>query len=137
MTSRTMKFGERLKETAKLWRERAEELRRFAAAEGAATAWHSAADEVESLVREAAGIEQEELTLTQAARETGYSPRHIRRLVSAGKVPNRGRKHAPRIRRGDLPGKNPRLTPKARWPQSKQYDDFGRVAQAIARGEER
>jgi hypothetical protein len=45
------------------------------------------------------------LNLRRAAQETGYSEDHLGRLVAEGKLPNAGRKHAPRIRRGDLPEK--------------------------------
>ena len=45
----------------------------------------------------------EVLTLDEAARASGYSADHLRHLVSAGDVPNAGRKHAPRVRRADLP----------------------------------
>lgn len=43
------------------------------------------------------------LTLTEASAESGYSPAHLERLVRQGKIANAGRKHAPRIRRSDLP----------------------------------
>ncbi len=45
------------------------------------------------------------LHLRDAARESGYSADHLGRLVREGKIPNVGRPHAPRIRRGDLPRK--------------------------------
>jgi hypothetical protein len=43
------------------------------------------------------------LTLGEAAQVSGYSEDHLGRLVRDGKLVNVGRKHAPRIRRGDLP----------------------------------
>lgn len=51
----------------------------------------------------------EELTLTEAADRSGYSPGHLGRLVSQGTIPNAGRLHAPRVRAVDLPkrAKNP------------------------------
>jgi len=51
----------------------------------------------------------EPLTLAQAAEESGYSEDHIARLIRAGKLPNAGRLHAPRVRRGDLPLKTSHL----------------------------
>ncbi len=53
------------------------------------------------------------LTLSQAARESGYGADHIARLVRQGKIRNAGRPHAPRIRRADLPRKAGALTPAA------------------------
>lgn len=47
----------------------------------------------------------QQLTLAQAARESGYSPEHLGRFVRLGKIPNAGRPNAPRIRRGDVPHK--------------------------------
>lgn len=82
------------------WRERAADLRRWAAAEGAARALEAAADELEGALRAAA---DETLTLTQASRESGYSARRLRELIADGTIPQAGRKGAPRIRRGDLP----------------------------------
>ena len=47
-----------------------------------------------------AALRQEDdtlLTLTEAARESGYSADHLGRLVRDGKIPNTGRPGAPRI----------------------------------------
>jgi hypothetical protein len=52
------------------------------------------------LVRETALAET--LSLTEAAERTGYSANHIGRLVRQGRLPNAGRKNAPRVRLGDL-----------------------------------
>jgi hypothetical protein len=64
----------------------------------------SFADELEAFE-----IEQslECLTLTEAARESGYSSAHLARLLDEGRIANAGKKHTPRIRRGDLPKKPP------------------------------
>jgi hypothetical protein len=51
-------------------------------------------------VREAALAEA--LSLTEAAERTGYSAQHLGRLVRQGRLPNAGRKNAPRIRLSDL-----------------------------------
>ena len=42
------------------------------------------------------------LTVTEAARETGYSARQIRRWLKDGKIQNLGTDTAPRVRRGDV-----------------------------------
>ncbi|HEU4630159.1 MAG TPA: hypothetical protein VFS08_10465, partial [Gemmatimonadaceae bacterium] len=49
--------------------------------------------------------ENETLTLAEAALASGYSVDHLRHLVSSGAIANAGRKHAPRVRAGDLPRK--------------------------------
>ena len=54
----------------------------------------------------------QQLTLAQAARESGYSPEHLGRWIRLGKIPNAGRPNAPRIRRGDVPHKPGALRPK-------------------------
>jgi hypothetical protein len=43
--------------------------------------------------------EEELLDLQEAAPESGYSPDHLGRLVRDGKIPNAGRRNAPKIRR--------------------------------------
>lgn len=131
--SETTRVDTRLATIAESWRKRASELRRYAAAEGAAKAWETAAEELEAC---AAGSPNDsldgDLTLAEASRASGYSARHLRRLVDQGRIPNRGRKHAPRFRRGDLPGKNIPLTASSRWTEAQLYDDFGRTLRAIA-----
>jgi len=56
-----------------------------------------------------ASDQDELLTLTQAAAASGYSADHLARLIRTGRLPNVGVKHAPRLRRGDLPHKPGRL----------------------------
>lgn len=55
------------------------------------------------------------LKLSEASRLCGYSPDHLRVLIKAGKLTNRGRPHAPLVRRNELPRKpghsTPALTP--------------------------
>jgi len=85
---------------ATVWRARADEIRRFAPA--AAEAFQEAALQLEQALRAAAA---EPLNLRQAAKESGYSEDHLGRMVKKGKIPNVGRAHAPRVRRGDLPRK--------------------------------
>lgn len=88
------------------WRGRAEDLRRYGAAEGPARAWEEAAVELDRALR---AWDDELLTLTAAAAECGYSSGHLQRLASTGVIPNRGRRNAPRLRRGDLPVKQSHL----------------------------
>jgi len=45
------------------------------------------------------------LTLSDAARQSGYSADHVGRLVRTGKLPNHGTRHRLRVRAGDLPKK--------------------------------
>jgi hypothetical protein len=90
------------------WRDRAEQLRRWARAEGAAVAWEAAAAELDEALRACA---DEELTLSEAAEVSGYSERRIRELVAGGDIPNAGRKHRPRVRRGDLPRRPSKANP--------------------------
>jgi len=86
---------------AETWRERAAQLRRYDAA-GAAVALEEAADELEHAIHAA---KDELLNLVQAEAESGYSADYLGRLIREGKIPNAGRPHAPKIRRGDLPKK--------------------------------
>jgi hypothetical protein len=87
-----------------LWRERAEGLAPYTPA--VAVAFGKAADE---LVAALADSEDALLSLEAAARECGYSADHLGRLVKSGQLANHGRKHAPKVRRGDLPRKPPAL----------------------------
>ncbi len=61
------------------------------------------ADELEAI---AGG---ETVTLAEAARRTGYSADHLRRLSLAGRLQNIGRKHAPRFLARELPKKGERF----------------------------
>ena len=45
----------------------------------------------------------DDLTLAEAAQESGYSVDHLERLVREGKISNAGRRGKPMIRRSDLP----------------------------------
>ena len=65
------------------------------------------ADMLERLTNEArAAIESagdELLTLEQAARVANMHPDSLRHLVASGRIPNAGRRGAPRIKRADVP----------------------------------
>jgi hypothetical protein len=80
------------------WRRLAASLRPYAPA--AALAYEQAADELNATLE---AQQNAPLTLSEAARESGFSADHLGRLVREGRIPNAGRPHAPRIRRADLP----------------------------------
>jgi hypothetical protein len=84
------------------WREEAGVLKTRYADERAAKLFQVCADELEQALRVTG---DELLTLTQAARISGYSPDYLGRLIREGTVPNAGRPKAPKIRRSELPMK--------------------------------
>jgi len=117
-----------LRELIPAWRARAAELRAWAAAEGAAVALEHAADELAGALRAEADAP---LTLGEASRESGYAVETLAKLLREGRIPNAGRKHAPRIRRGDLPLKiNSAL--QARHQTGRVVDARRRMAAAVA-----
>jgi hypothetical protein len=81
------------------WRERAQTLRTFGDP-NSARLWEIAAVELEGAQ---AVFAAETLSLTEAARLSGYTPDHLGRLIKSGKIVNAGRTNAPRIRRQDVP----------------------------------
>lgn len=83
------------------WRERAGTLRAHAA-EGAALAYEVAADQLDAALRTQS---DELLTLEEASAESGFTADHLGREVRSARIPNAGRRGAPRIRRSDLPRK--------------------------------
>ena len=109
-----------------LWRERAEVIHRYARAEAQAEIWKLAADELDAELQNQA---DELLTLIDAARRSGYSPDHLGRLVRNGKLANRGRPHAPKIRAGDLPRRSRRV---AETP-SEAYDPIADARSLMSR----
>ncbi len=82
------------------WRQRAEGLRRYSVS--AANAYDDAATELDAALKV---LGEDTLTLVEAAALCGYSADHIGSLLRNGTIPNVGRKHAPLIRRADLPTK--------------------------------
>ena len=62
-----------------------------------------AAEVLEGLRELQATNGSELLSLTEAARLSGYSADHLGRLIRQGIIPNAGRTHAPAIQRSDLP----------------------------------
>lgn len=91
------------------WRAEGDRLRRIGALVDPGLLLGEILTEVEALL---AAEEAETLSLTRAARESGYSAGHLGRLVRDGTIPNAGRPHAPRIRRADLPRKATALRPR-------------------------
>ena len=49
--------------------------------------------------------QEDTLTLADAARESGYSVGHLRRLIAEGRLRDMAPTGRPRVRRGDLPRK--------------------------------
>ena len=89
-----------LRDLAHEWKAEAERLRSRYGLEEMARLCEAHLAELLETVTES---EDQALTLDDAARESGYSKRRLRELVSAGEVPNAGEKGRPRIRRADLP----------------------------------
>ena len=89
-------------ELVKAWQEEAEQLRGRYGADELARLCETHAAELEVALR---ATQEEELTLGEASRESGYSTSHLRAMIKSGLIPNRGRRGAPRLRRGDLPRK--------------------------------
>ena len=106
------------------WRALAATLRAHAV-ESAANAYEKAAAQLEAALRQHG---DEPLTLVQAARECGYSPRTIQRWIRKGVVQNIGRPNAPKVRRRDLPVKPGITSPP---PIESQY--IGQSREQIAR----
>ncbi len=94
---RTARFGA----LAMRWRQEAERLRTLEA-HGQAAALTQAATELQA---EAAAWASEDLSISEAAAESGYSEDHLGRLLREGTIPNAGERYSPRIRRCDLPRK--------------------------------
>ena len=81
------------------WRADAETLERCG--HGAtATLCRAHAVEIEEAIRD---HQDQDLTLAEAAVESGYSSDHLRHQVAEGKIPNAGERGSPRVRRRDLP----------------------------------
>lgn len=99
------------------WRRRARMLAAHGATQAARTL-RLAAHELDRALRDAESLP---LTLAEAARESGYSADHLRRLIADGVVPNAGRKGAPRVRRGDVPRRTPR-------PAARGFDPAAAIA---------
>lgn len=93
-----------LAELATRWRDEARTLRSYGA-DRLADAAERHAEQLEAAVRD---HQHEELTVAEAARESGYSVKSLRRMVREDRIPDRrpdGSQAAIRIRRCDLPKK--------------------------------
>ena len=115
--------------------------------------WHTEAETLQNRFRDERGAflvsrmatelenallahDDEPLTLAEAAEESGYSTDTIARRLRKGTLPNVGRRHAPRVRRGDLPVKKSHLredTLTAHIPASKTQIARSIVTRAVAR----
>lgn len=82
----------------------------------------SHADEMDACIRQ---LDNDALSLADASKESGLSVDRLRHKVSAGELPNAGRKGKPLIRRGDLPVK--------RKPRNNAFDAAG-AARGYLRG---
>ena len=100
-----------LREAASRWRREAADLRTRYGDERLARLCEVHANELELAARAAA---EERLTLEEASRESGYSHSHLRAMLASGDLPNAGRKHRPRVLRGDLPSKSAAKRPARR-----------------------
>lgn len=109
------------------WRALAGTLRAHAA-EGAALAYEAAADELDAASQRE---DAELLNLTQAAAESGYSADHLGREITRGRIPNAGRRNAPKVRRADLPRK-PGVLPK---PSRNPHISRAEIARAVVNGD--
>ena len=89
------------------WRARRDELSRL----GALVDGRKLCDQVLTDLTALSSIDDVPLTLTEAARCSGYSREHLGRLVRDCKIPNAGRPNAPRIRLRHLPCKAGYLPP--------------------------
>ena len=116
------------------WRKQAQALRRYGG-ETPAVALESCAAELEDTLQER---DETTLSLTEAARESGYSADHLGRLVRDGKIPNVGRPGAPRIGRRHLPRKRmaqvPANPPLVKKPSPRQVSNAQIVQSIIERG---
>jgi hypothetical protein len=89
-----------LDEFRTLWTQRRDDFARFRAQIDAVTLIDQLLADLDEATRDQ---HARLLTLTQAAHACGYSADHLGRLVRAGQLTNHGRRHAPRVRLGDLP----------------------------------
>lgn len=93
-------MGKHLRKALDTLRSKAAELRESFGDGARARALEWAACQIEEAIRDS---EDAILSLAEASLRSGYSPDHIARLIREGKIPNAGRRGAPRVRAGDLP----------------------------------
>src|SRR5438105_4051699 len=102
-SSRVVIDNKRAGELVEKWRAEANDLRSLYFDERLASVVSRYADELAEALEQEQG---ESLTLTAAAKESGYSAEHLGRLLREGKLRNVDRLHAPRVLRRDLPLKS-------------------------------
>lgn len=112
------------------WTSRAQDLEPYNP--GAAHAWRSAARELDA---EYVSLDEEVLSLSEAAREFGYSADHVGRLVREGVLPNAGRRGAPRVTRGAMRNRPPRAGVDHGLPEP--YDPLTDARELLGRQGER
>lgn len=98
-----------------VFREEAAYLRRYHAESGA-----EAFEEAASLVERSLAAESDKLLrIPEAALLTGYSADTLRRAIRSGHLTNHGKRHAPRVRKGELLSAYPK---KIDRPVGSKYD---------------
>lgn len=97
-------MGQHLRNALNTLRSKAAELRESFGDDARARALEWAACQIEEAIRDS---EDSVLTLAEASLRSGYSPDHLARLIREEKIPNAGRRGAPRVRAGDLPKRRP------------------------------
>ena len=112
------------------WRRQAKTLRRYGG-KALATAIERCADELEGTIQQR---DDTTYSLTEAARESGYSREHLGRLVRDGKIPNAGRPNAPRIARRHLPRKASGERRLAEKPHRREVSNAQIVQSIISKG---
>ena len=83
------------------WRADAELLEQY----GDEQLAHVCRQHADQLAAALSSQDDEPLDLAAASAESGYSSDRLRHMLTEGRVPNAGKRGAPRIRRGDLPRK--------------------------------
>jgi hypothetical protein len=119
-------------ELVMLWRSTADTLELFGGSVQAEAVRQCAKMLEESLQT----AEDELLTLGQAERLSGYSAHHLGRMLREGRIPNAGRRHAPRIRTRDLPRRPRRLTASRPVPHLLGATP-GQIARAVVNSDSR
>ena len=109
------------------WRRQAKTLRRYGGETPAMVLDRCAAD-LEATLQE---LDETTLSLTDAARESGYSADHLGRLVRDGKIPNAGRPGAPRIALSHLPRKTGAATPRLAAKPSLRAVSTAQIVQSV------
>ena len=89
-----------LREMITSWSIRRDEMRRLKASVDGETICDQLLRDLEEVSTASGGAI---MTLSEAAKESGYTVEHLGRLIRSGKLQNAGRKGAPRVFMSDLP----------------------------------